>query len=93
MIYWYLISITDSVLAAQVKGGIDGTYVQLDPKIPLTESDGLYRGMWTLKNGFMAGPFIMKLRYIEDRIIISLGLVFYPNENKRDYVRTFEAIL
>lgn len=88
-----IISITDSVLAAQVKGGIEGTYVQLDPKIPLTESDGLYRGMWTLKNGFMAGPFIMKSRYIEDRIIISLGLVFYPNENKRDYVRTFEAIL
>ena len=36
------------------------------------------------------GPFIMKSRYIEDRIIISLGLVFYPNEKKRDYVRTFE---
>ncbi len=88
-----IISITDSVLAAHVKGGVDGTYVQLDNKTPLTESDGLYRGMWTLKNGFMAGPFIMKLRYIDNRIIISLGLVFYPNENKRDYVRTFEAIL
>ena len=88
-----IISITDSILAAQVKGGIEGTYVQLDHKMPLTESDGLYRGMWTLKNGFMAGPFIMKSRYIEDRIIISLGLVFYPNESKRDYVRTFEAIL
>ena len=34
----------------------------------------------------------MKSRYIEDRIIVSLGLVFYPNEKKR-YVRTFEAIL
>lgn len=88
-----IIRITDSVLAAQVKGGVDGTYVQLDSKTPLTQSDGLYRGMWTLKNGFMAGPFIMKSRYIEDRIIISLGLVFYPNESKRDYVRTFEAIL
>ena len=88
-----IIRITDSVLAVQVKGGADGTYVQLDSKTPLTQSDGLYRGMWTLKNGFMAGPFIMKSRYIEDRIIISLGLVFYPNESKRDYVRTFEAIL
>ena len=38
------------------------------------------------------GPFILKSRYIEDRFIISLGLVFYPNEKKRDYVRTFEAI-
>ena len=35
-------------------------------------------------------PFVLKSRYIEDRFIISLGLIFYPNEKKRDYVRTFE---
>ena len=35
----------------------------------------------------------MKSRYIEDRIIISLGVMFHPNENKREYVRTFEALL
>jgi hypothetical protein len=59
----------------------------------VVESDGIYRGIWTLKNGFMGGPFVLKTKYIEDKIIISLGLVFYPNESKRKHVRTFEAIL
>lgn len=88
-----IINFTDTILKENVKGAVDGSFVQIDRRMPLSEADGIYRGIWTLKNGFMAGPFIMKSRYIEDRIIISLGLVFYPNEKKRDYVRTFEAIL
>ena len=84
---------TDSILKQKIKGSIEGTYAQIDKRMSLTEINGLYRGMWTLENGFMAGPFIMKSRYIEDRIVISLGMVFHPNENKREYVRTFEAIL
>ena len=88
-----IINITDSILKGNIKGAIDGSFVQIDRRMPLSEKDGTYKGMWTLKNGFMAGPFIMKSRYIGDRFIISLGLVFYPNEKKRDYVRTFEAIL
>ena len=88
-----LINFTDSILKENIKGTVDGSYVQIDRRMPLSEIDGTYRGIWTLKNGFMAGPFILKSRYIEDKIIVSLGLVFYPNEDKRDYVRTFEAIL
>ena len=88
-----IVSKIDSILKQQIKGSIEGTYVQIDKRMPITEINGLYRGMWTLENGFMAGPFIMKSRYIEDRIVISLGLVFHPNENKREYVRIFEAIL
>lgn len=92
-IHLQIINHTDSILKGNIKGAIDGSFVQIDRRIPLSEIDGTYKGMWTLKNGFMAGPFIMKFRYIEDRFVISLGLVFYPNEKKRDYVRTFEAIL
>ena len=88
-----IVSKIDSILKQQIKGSIEGTYVQIDKRMPITEINGLYRGMWTLENGFMAGPFIMKSRYIEDRIVISLGRVFHPNENKREYVRIFEAIL
>ena len=88
-----LINFTDSILKENIKGTVDGSFVQIDRRMPLSEIDGTYRGIWTLKNGFMGGPFILKSRYIEDRIIVSLGLVFYPNEKKRDYVRTFEAIL
>ena len=88
-----LLNFTDSILKGNIKGAIDGSFVQIDRRMPLSEKDGTYKGMWTLKNGFMAGPFVLKSRYIEDRFIISLGLIFYPNEKKRDYVRTFEAIL
>ena len=41
----------------------------------------------------MGGPIIIKTRYIEDKVVVSLGIVFNPNESNRDYVRTFEAIL
>ena len=47
-----------------------------------------------MKNGVvMGGPIIIKIRYIEDKVVVSLGIVFHPNEDKRDFVRTFEAIL
>ena len=88
-----LVIYTDSILRTHIHGAVEGTYVQLDNRISISDNNGLFRGMWTLKNGFMAGPFIMKYRYIENRIVVSLGLVFYPNEKKRSYVRTFEAIL
>ena len=61
--------------------------------MPLIENNGVYRGLWILKNGFMGGPIIIKTRYIENKVVVSLGIVFNPNESKRDFVRTFEAIL
>jgi len=88
-----VISVTDSILQQYILGSLDGSFVQIDHRMPVSESDGIYRGIWTLKNGFMGGPFVLKTQYIDDRIIISLGLVFYPNEKKRNHVRIFEAIL
>ena len=47
-----------------------------------------------MKNGvIMGGPIIIKTRYIEDKVVVSLGIVFHPSGSNRDYVRTFEAIL
>ena len=88
-----IISRTDSILKQYILGNIDGTYAQIDNRIKLIEDNGIYRGMWILKNGFMGGPIIIKTRYIEDKVVVSLGIVFNPNENKRSFVRTFEAIL
>tara|TARA_B100000700_G_scaffold300434_1_gene368573 strand:- start:1700 stop:2620 length:921 start_codon:yes stop_codon:yes gene_type:complete len=84
---------TDSILKQHILGDLEGTYVQIDNRIKLIEDNGIYRGMWILKNGFMGGPIIIKTRYIEDKVVVSLGMVFNPNENKRSFVRTFEAIL
>ena len=86
-----IISRTDSILKHIPTN--EGSYVQIHNKVPLIEDNGIYRGRWILKNGFMGGPIIIKTRFIEDKVIVSIGIVFYPNESNRDYVRTFEAIL
>ena len=88
-----IITQTDSILNQYIKGSVEGAYVQIDRRIPIIEDGGVLRAMWNLKNGFMAGPLLIKIRYKEDEIVVSLGLAFYPNENKRTIVRTFEAIL
>ncbi len=53
------------------------------------------RGMWEMKNFFMAGPFINYM--IEDfprnRFVVIEGFTFAPSANKRDYMFELEAIL
>ena len=89
-----LIFHTDSILKIYVKGEANNSYVEIDKRTELhTQSNQIYRGMWSLKNGFMAGPFIMKRYQQENKNIISIGLVFFPNQDKREFVRIFEAIL
>ena len=88
-----IISRTNDVLKEHIEGKQKGSYVQINNEIPLIEDNGIYRGMWRLKNGFMAGSLIIKPRYIEDKVIVSIGIVFDPSESNRYYVRTFEAIL
>lgn len=53
------------------------------------------RGMWEMKNFFMAGPF---LNYIvkdeaRNRLLVLEGFTFAPSTNKRDYMFELEAIL
>lgn len=53
------------------------------------------RGMWEVKNFFMAGPFLNYI--IEDtpnnRLLVMEGFTFAPSTNKRDYMFELEAIL
>jgi hypothetical protein len=86
-----IISRTDSILKYIPTN--KGRYVQIKNKMPLKEDNGIYRGRWVLKNGFREGPIIIKTRFIEDKVVVSIGIVFYLNESNRDHVRTFEAIL
>ncbi len=53
------------------------------------------RGLWHVTEDFMAGPFISHTRYDEPRrrLVTIEGFVYYPSENKRRYMRWFEAIL
>ncbi|MBT6815117.1 MAG: DUF4837 family protein [Flavobacteriales bacterium] len=89
-----IITRTDSVLKQYVEGFVKASYIQIDSRFSLIEDNGIYRGLWKMKQGaIMGGPIILRTRNIDDKVVVSLGIVFNPNENKRDFVRTFEAIL
>lgn len=53
------------------------------------------KGMWEVKNFFMAGPFINYI--VEDkpnnRLLVLEGFTFAPSTNKRDYMFELEAII
>jgi len=76
-----------------LKGAKKGQYVKVEPDFPLHHTNNTYRGLWKLHNGFMGGPFLLKTYFVDEKIVVSIGLVFDPNSNKRTYLRTFEAIL
>lgn len=88
-----IIQKTDSILKVYILGYNENSFVKIDKRIPVEEKDGIYRGLWKLENGFMGGPFLMKVRYKKDKIVISIGFVFAANKNKRNFIKTFEALL
>ncbi len=45
-----IITRTDSVLKQYVEGGIKGSYIQIESRFSLIEDNGIYRGLWRIKN-------------------------------------------
>tara|TARA_B100000900_G_scaffold55828_1_gene41688 strand:+ start:213 stop:1106 length:894 start_codon:yes stop_codon:yes gene_type:complete len=84
---------TDSVISNNLFGTKENTYVTIEELYEPICENNICRGLWKLENGFMGGPFIMKKYYLENKTVISLGLIFAPQKNKRNYVKTLEAIL
>lgn len=98
-----IIKVRDSVGKAEVPGVLEGSYMGTEdaytPFHDKTEIDGRFayetKGLWDLKNAFMAGPF---LNYtVEDkknnRWVVAEGFVFAPSVDKRNYMLEVEAIL
>lgn len=98
-----IIKIRDSIGKAHIPGRFDGSYMitenaytpfhfetTLDNK-PTLET----KGMWEVKNDFMAGPFVSY--FIDDkannRWVAIEGFVFAPSVAKRDYMFELEAII
>ena len=84
---------TDSVISNTIFGNKDNTYVKIEELYEPVCENNMCRGLWKLQNGFMGGPFLLKKYYIGKKTIISVGLVFAPEKNKRDYMKNLEAIL
>ncbi len=84
---------TDSVLSNNIFGNKDNTYVKIEELYESICENNICRGLWKLENGFMGGPFLLKKYYRDKKTVISVGLVFAPQKNKRDYMKNLEAIL
>ena len=86
-----------------IPGTLEGmhmiTEAAFSPFIQKTELDRKpafeTRGMWEMKNDFMAGPFLnyTLIDKANNRLIIIEGFTFAPNIKKRDYMFELEAIL
>ena len=86
---------TDSIFAQYLEGAKQGQYVKIEPKFPPYYTNNTYRGLWRLEKGFMGGPFLLKTYFVNEKIVVTVGLVFAPDPNikKRPHLKTFEAIL
>jgi hypothetical protein len=98
-----VIAIRDSIGKSHIEGPVEGSYMIteraytpfhvetiLDNK-PTLET----KGIWDVKNAFMAGPFINYA--IEDKInnrwVIAEGFAFAPSVQKRNYMFELESII
>ncbi|WMI68945.1 DUF4837 family protein [Mangrovimonas sp. YM274] len=98
-----VVKMRDSVGKAHIEGRLEGSYMITEnkyaPFVFDTEIDKKpaieTKGIWEVKNDFMAGPFINYA--IEDkaknRYVIIEGYAFAPSVDKRDYMFELEAII
>ncbi|MBN1388207.1 MAG: DUF4837 family protein [Bacteroidales bacterium] len=98
-----IINIRDSLTKEKVKGPARGTYMAIEDQIPVNfrlfkfrqRNYAETRGLWTLENGFMGGPFVNLVTRdeVNDRFVMLDGFVYAPNDDKRELLRQVEAIL
>ncbi|MFO7869694.1 MAG: DUF4837 family protein [Bacteroidales bacterium] len=93
----------DSILKKHIPGPTEGSYMTTEYILPIQYKVGRYiedsytvelRGKWRVENDFMAGPFI-SYTFVDTAhhdIFTIDGYVYYPNKNKRNYMRQVEAI-
>ena len=84
---------TDSIFTKYLIGAKQGQHVKIEGMLSPIYFENTYRGLWKLDGGFMGGPFLIKTYFINKKVVVAVGLIFAPNDRKRNYIRTLEAIL
>ena len=84
---------TDSIFTKYLLGSKEGQHVKIEDRFSPIYSENTYRGLWKLERGFMGGPFLIKTYFFNKKVVVTAGLIFAPNDRKRNYIRTLEAIL
>jgi hypothetical protein len=99
----YLVAKRDSVLKCNLPGAFPNSYMATETRAGLTYEPimlnekycGVLRGLWKMVGDKMGGPFVSHafLDTKKQRVIVTEGLVFAPETNKRNYIRKIEASL
>ena len=84
---------TDSIFTKYLLGAKQGQHVKIEDMFSPIYSENIYRGLWKLNGGFMGGPFLIKTYFTNNKVVVTVGLIFAPNDRKRNHIRTLEAIL
>lgn len=96
-------NIRNNLTRAKVKGPVAGTWMKIEDSVSVTVNKFRFRnrdymelrGLWTLENGFMGGPFVTLVTKdeVNDRFVMIDGYVYAPKDDKRELIRQVEAIL
>ncbi len=93
----------DLILKQNVLGPMEGSFMTTEKDFPLLFNTlnlrGNYaadiRGLWTVENDFMGGPFINLsiLDLLKKRVVTIDGFVYAPSKDKRNLLRQIEAMV
>lgn len=84
---------TDSIFSSHLFGSEKKSYVKIEPLYEPFCENNICKGLWKLENGFMGGSFVMKKHIKNNRTVITTGLIFAPQKDKRNFLKNLEAIL
>ena len=98
------VAVRDSVMGANIEGSDSTQHMETNRNVVLPEYKALnvgghyvgeLRGMWRMRNGLMAGPFICHIRLdeVNKRVVFAEGFCYAPNDGKRLLIRNLEASL
>lgn len=99
----YLIHKRDSVMAVNIKGQYEGSYMTTEKRVMpkfrgFTHNDAYraeVRGLWSMENDMMGGPFVMHavLDGMTNRVIVAEAFVYAPGDKKRNLLLYAESAL
>ena len=98
-----LLNYRDSIVKVHIPGPSEGSYMTTEYILPIQYKVGTYvnddytielRGKWRVENDFMAGPFTSYTfcNLQKNKLITIEGYVYYPNKEKRNFMRQLQAI-
>lgn len=99
-----ILFVRDTITKSHIPGPTDSSYMAIshkvyEPQSKVIDFKGNYcvetRGLWLVENDFMGGPFV-NYTFVDkttNRVIVIDGFIYAPRDNKRDMLRSLEAVL